>query len=178
MTCDCEPSEPHAVGPMPVASAGPTTTAPAPSAKMNAVPRSVGSMKRLSCSTPMTRTCCSAPERTIDDARLSAWQKPAHPAEMSNAAAASRPSAVATWGAEAGVCSGWVEVATMTHPTWSALTPDAASARSAAAVDMPISVSPSPGEATVLIPERVWIHSSEESRTSQISSFVTTRSGR
>ncbi len=119
MTCACEPSEPQAVGPMPVASAGPTTTAPAPSAKMNAVPRSVGSMKRLSCSTPMTRTYVSAPERTIEDARLSAWQKPAQPAETSKAAVV-EPSRVAICGADAGVCSGCVEVATMTQPSWSA----------------------------------------------------------
>ena len=69
MTWDCEPSDPQAVGPIPADSDGPTTTAPAPSAKMNAVPRSVGSMKRLSCSTPMTSTWLSAPARTIDAAR-------------------------------------------------------------------------------------------------------------
>ena len=144
---------------------------------MKAVPRSVGSMKRLSCSTPMTSTCFSAPERTIEDARLRAWQKPAQPAETSKAAAVD-PSGVATCGAEAGVCSGCVDVATMTHPSWSGLTPAAASARSAAAVAMPMRVSSAPANRRVLIPERVWIHSSEESRTSQISSLVTTRAGR
>jgi hypothetical protein len=41
---------------MPGSVAGPTTTAPAPSAKMNAVDRSVGSRNRLSFSTPMTST--------------------------------------------------------------------------------------------------------------------------
>jgi hypothetical protein len=173
----CEPSEPQAVGPIPVASAGPTTTAPAPSAKMNAVPRSVGSMKRLSCSTPMTSTYVSAPERTIDDARLRAWQKPAQPAETSKAAVVD-PRRVATCGAEAGVCSGCVEVATMTHPSWSAVTPATASARSAAAVAMSMRLSSGPAKRRALIPDRVWIHSSEESSTSQISSLVTTRSGR
>ena len=177
MTWACEPSEPQAVGPIPAVSDGPTTTAPAPSAKMNAVPRSVGSMKRLSCSTPMTSTWLSAPARTIDAARLSAWQKPAHPAEMSNAAAV-MPSAEATWGAEAGVCSGWVDVATMTQPTCSAPTPAACSAFSAAEIDMPMRVSSSAAKRRVLMPDRVWIHSSEESRTSQTSSLVTTRAGR
>jgi len=38
--------------------------------------------------------------------------------------------------------------------------------------------SPSPAKRRVLIPDRLWIHLSEESRTSQILSLVTTRSGR
>ena len=66
----------------------------------------------------------------------------------------------------------------MTHPSWSALTPDTASARSAAVVAMEIRVSSGPAKRRVLIPDRVWIHSSLESSTSQTSSFVTTRSGR
>ena len=37
---NCSPSEPQTTGPMPGVSLGPTTAAPAPSAKMNAVPRS------------------------------------------------------------------------------------------------------------------------------------------
>ena len=134
-------------------------------------------MKRLSCSTPITKTLVSAPERTIDDARLRAWQKPAHPADTSKEAAVD-PSRFATCGAEAGVCSGWVEVATMTQPSWSAPTPDTVRARSAAAVAMSMRLSSGPAKRRVRMPDRVWIHSSEESRTSQISSLVTTRAGR
>jgi hypothetical protein len=43
---------------------------------------------------------------------------------------------------------------------------------------MSISDSPSAAYRRVRMPERVWIHSSLESSTSQISSLVTTRSGR
>jgi len=85
---------------------------------------------------------------------------------------------LATCGAEAGVCSGCVEVATMTHPSWSAVTPATDSARSAAAVAMVMRSSPGPAKRRVLIPDRDWIHSSEESSTSQISALVTTRFGR
>jgi hypothetical protein len=54
---------------MPAWSEGPTTTAPAPSAKMNAEPRSVGDTKSVSFSTPMTRTYSDVPVRTIESAR-------------------------------------------------------------------------------------------------------------
>ncbi len=56
IACDCEPSDPHTTGPMPVTSLGPTTTAPAPSPKMKRTLRSVGSVLSLMRSTPMTST--------------------------------------------------------------------------------------------------------------------------
>jgi hypothetical protein len=59
------PSEPATVGPMPGKSEGPTTAAPAPSPKMNAVPRSVGLVKSLSFSTPTTSTYCALPARIM-----------------------------------------------------------------------------------------------------------------
>ena len=74
-------------GPMPGVSLGPTTAAPAPSAKMNAVPRSVESVMSESLSTPITRTWPAPPPRTIWSASASPWQKPAQAAEMSKAAA-------------------------------------------------------------------------------------------
>ena len=45
MVFHCEPSEPHTVGPMAGVSDGPTIAAPAPSPKMKADPRSLGSVK-------------------------------------------------------------------------------------------------------------------------------------
>jgi hypothetical protein len=97
-----EPSEPQIVGPMPGKSEGPTTAAPAPSAKMNAVPRSVTSVKSVSFSTPMTRTNLALPPRTMSLASEIPWQYPAQAAEMSNAAHRS-PSRSAMIGAAAGV---------------------------------------------------------------------------
>ena len=47
------PSLPQATGPMPGSSAAPMTIAPAPSAKMTAVARSVRSVTSVSRSTPM-----------------------------------------------------------------------------------------------------------------------------
>jgi hypothetical protein len=72
---------------MPGVLLGPTTAAPAPSAKMNAVPRSAESVMSERRSTPMTSTWPAPPPRTIWSARASPWQNPAHAAEMSNAAA-------------------------------------------------------------------------------------------
>ena len=72
---------------MPGVSLGPTTAAPAPSAKMNAVPRSVESVMSESRSTPITSTWPAPPPRTIWSASASPWQKPAQAAEMSKAAA-------------------------------------------------------------------------------------------
>ena len=77
---------------MPAVSLGPITAAPAPSAKMNAVPRSVGSVMSDSRSTPITSTCPALPPLTMSAARATPWQKPAQAAEMSNAAAWSVPS--------------------------------------------------------------------------------------
>src|SRR3954454_11494199 len=51
---NCSPSEPQTTGPIPGVSLGPTTAAPAPSAKMNAVPRSPTSVRSKSPSTPIT----------------------------------------------------------------------------------------------------------------------------
>ena len=47
---------PQTVGPIPISSDGPITTEPAPSAKINAVARSSGSVKSESFSAPITRT--------------------------------------------------------------------------------------------------------------------------
>ncbi len=89
------------------------------------------------------------------------------------------PSAVATCGADAGRVLGvrrgrdddaadlaGVDARRRQRPACGAL------------IDIPMSVSPSPAKRRVRMPERVWIHSSVESSTSQISSLVTTRSGR
>ena len=113
---NCSPSEPHTTGPMPGVSLGPTTAAPAPSAKMNAVPRSleVGEVgepldadhqrRSRRCRRGRSRTAIATP-----------WQKPAQAAEMSNAAAWSVPSSWAIAVAMAGVWSMWLTVATMTQ---------------------------------------------------------------
>ncbi len=94
MASHCPPSLPHTVGPMPGTSEGPTTTAPAPSAKRKAVERSVRSVKSVSFSAPTTSTWRAVPPRTRSLAWASAWQNPAQPAETSQAAAGRRAQAV------------------------------------------------------------------------------------
>ena len=51
-----------------------TTAAPAPSPKMNAVPRSSRLVKSESRSTPTTRTLRAVPPRTMSDATAMPWQ--------------------------------------------------------------------------------------------------------
>ena len=61
------PALPQATGPIPIASssaAGPTTAAPAASAKMIAVERSSQSSQSESFSAPITSTCRDEPART------------------------------------------------------------------------------------------------------------------
>ena len=65
------PALPHTTGPMPTSSgvaAGPTTAAPAPSAKMIAVDRSVQSIQSDSFSEPISSTLRAAPAVTADAA--------------------------------------------------------------------------------------------------------------
>ena len=67
-----------------------------------------------SFSEPMTSILATLPPRIMSAATPTAYPKPAHPAEMSNAGTPVAPSAEATAGALAGVCRKWVLVATMT----------------------------------------------------------------
>ena len=65
------PALPQATGPMPGGSpsaTGPTTAAPAPSAKMMQVERSVGSTQAVIFSDPMTSTCRAVPARIASEA--------------------------------------------------------------------------------------------------------------
>ncbi|AZG45144.1 hypothetical protein D7316_01738 [Gordonia insulae] len=62
------PSLPQTVGEMPFSSLGPTTTAPAPSPKMKAVLRSVGSITTDIVSTPTTSTYSADPARIVSAA--------------------------------------------------------------------------------------------------------------
>ena len=64
----CSPSEPQTTGPMPATSLGPTTAAPAPSAKRNALDRSCLSVMSDSRSTPMINTYLEAPLRRKESA--------------------------------------------------------------------------------------------------------------
>jgi hypothetical protein len=61
---------------------------------------------------------------------------------------------------------------------WSALTPAISRALSDACSAMSTTVSSGAANRRSMMPERCWIHSSEESMCRQISSLVTTRSGR
>ncbi len=88
------------------------------------------------------------------------------------------PSRWATSAAADGVCNGWVTVASMTQPTWSASMPALASALPAAATDMSTTDSSGAAKRRVTMPDRSRIHSSVESMRSQISSLVTMRAGR
>jgi hypothetical protein len=85
-------------------------------------------------SDPMTSTYSTWPVLTRVLAMQTAWQKPAHAADTSNAAASLAPSRCATSTASAGVCSMWVIVAAMTQPSWRPSMPAAASALAAAVV--------------------------------------------
>jgi hypothetical protein len=59
------PSDPQTTGPMAGSSDGPTMTAPAPSAKRNAVPRSSGLTQSDSFSTPTSSTYRALPPRIM-----------------------------------------------------------------------------------------------------------------
>ena len=175
MRSNCSPSEPQTTGPMPGSSDGPTTTAPAPSAKMNAVPRSRMSVMSESRSTPITRTYFALPPRTMSEASATPWQKPAQAALMSKATGRLRPSSWATAVATAGVCSRCDTVATMTPSICSASMPARSIAVRAEATDIICTDSWSSAKRRVLIPERCWIHSSEESIASTMSALGTTQ---
>ena len=107
------------------------------------------------------------------------WQKPAHAAEMSNAAAWSVPSSWAIAVAMAGVWNMWLTVATITQSICARV--DAGplqrlsrggdrhrSGRSRRAA----------AQRRCLMPERCWIHSSLESIASMTSLLGITRDGR
>ena len=69
------PALPHTTGPMPAGSpsvTGPTTAAPAPSAKMMQVERSSGSIHAVIFSEPITSTCRAVPALTASEALASA----------------------------------------------------------------------------------------------------------
>ena len=66
------PSLPQTTGPMPGSSEAPTTAAPAPSAKMTAVDRSVRSVTSVSRSTPTTSALRGEPARMASEATPSA----------------------------------------------------------------------------------------------------------
>ncbi len=175
---NCSPSEPHTTGAMPGSSLGPTTTAPAPSAKMNAVPRSWGSVRSESRSTPITRTYLALPPRIMSEASATACEKPAQAALMSKATGRWSPSSWATAVATAGSWSRWEIVATITPSTWALSIPAFSMAMREAATDIICTVSSGSANRRLLMPERCWIHSSEESIASTISEFGTSRRGR
>jgi len=66
-----EPKAGAVPGPIAATSEGPTTTAPAPSANRNAVPRSVMLTQSVSFSTPMSSTCVALPPRMASCAMAS-----------------------------------------------------------------------------------------------------------
>ena len=68
------------------------TTAPAPSAKINAVARSSGSVKSEIFSAPTTSTVLEVPALIKSCAMAMPYEKPAHAALISKAAAVGWPS--------------------------------------------------------------------------------------
>jgi hypothetical protein len=88
------------------------------------------------------------------------------------------PSCAATSTAADGVWYGCVTVASMTMPICSGSMPDWASALRAAATARSTTDSSGAAQRRSMMPDRSRIHSSVESMRSQISSLVTTRSGR
>ena len=145
---------------------------------MKAVPRSVGSVISESFSTPMTSTCRALPARTMSEASAMPWQKPAHAAETSYAAACSVPSSCATAVASAGVCRKWLTVATTTQSTWRGSIPDRSRACRAAPTAITWTVSSGVAQRRLSMPERCRIHSSDVSTISDNSALVRMRSGR
>ena len=81
-------------------------------------------------------------------------------------------------GAAAGVWYGWVTVETITAPTCDASSPARSSAWRARRSAMSTTDSSGAARKREMMPERSWIHWSEESIGPMISSFITTRSGR
>ena len=109
------PSAVRSIGPMPVPdSVGPSTTAPAPSPNSIPVFLSSKSVMRVSFSAPIKRIRSARPTSIIAAACASPARKPVQAAPMSNAAARSAPIAWATRGAQLGVISSALIVATIT----------------------------------------------------------------
>ena len=154
MASFCPPSAPQTVGPIAGTSDGPMTTAPAPSAKRNAVLRSWGSIQSVSFSTPITTTYVELPLRTMSLASETPKQKPAQAAEMSNAAALTAPIRAATSVDADGVWYGWVTVATRTMPTSDGSMPAASIALRAADSAMSTTDSSSAAKRRSMMPER------------------------
>ena len=154
MALPCSPSEPHTTGLMSLVSEGPTTAAPAPSPKMNAVLRSVKSMPSLIFSTPITTTYREAPPRIMFVATARPYPNPAQPAVRSNAAMPLRPRFVATWGAAWGTCVQLVDVHRMTASTNSGSIPAETTAFFAASVDIMTIDSSALAKRRLRIPDR------------------------
>src|SRR5918992_1476399 len=157
--------------------AGPTTVAPAPSAKRAAVPRSAGSVKRLSTSAPITRAWSERPASTWAVARERADRKPVQAAPTSIVPARRAPSSCATSGAAFGLTSSAATVATSTRSRSTASTPASVSARRPAAVARSLRRSPSRTKRRSRTPVRCTIHCSVTPAPSAITSLPTTRSG-
>ena len=162
---------------MPGSSLGPTTTAPAPSAKMKAVPRSPTSVRSDSRSTPITSTCLALPPRTMSEAMATPWQKPAQAALMSNDPGATMPSFEATWVEACGICAGNVQVATMTVSMSEGCSPASSMARRPASAPIMATDSWSPAKRRSAIPTRERIHSSLVSTRRSKSALVSRPSG-
>src|SRR5918995_4603418 len=161
----------------PVPFAGPTTDAPAPSANSAAVPRSVGSVKRLSTSAPITSTWSQRPPSTWAAARASADRKPVQAAPTSIAPARWAPSSCATSGAVFGLTSSGAIVATSTRSRSAASTPASSRACRPAFVARSLRRSPSRTKRRSCTPVRCTIHCSVTPAPSAITSLPTTRSG-
>ena len=80
--------------------------------------------------------------------------------------------------AMAGVCSMWLTVATTTASICRASMPACSSARRDAATLIICTVSSGAAKRRCLMPDRCWIHSSEESIASMTSELGMTRDGR
>lgn len=152
-----------------------STTAPAPSAKMTAVERSVGSTMVVNASAPMSRTRSATPVAISPAAVASPYRKPVHTAETSKAGTPARPSRAATSGAVAGQIRSGVVVARTTAPA--RLSPEESSARRPASTARSEVAMPGETRCLVRMPVRVRIHSSEVSRWAERSSLVTTCGG-
>ncbi len=173
------PSEPQIVGPMPGVSDGPTTTAPAPSPSRKLMERSVGSMKSLIFSAPMTSTCLASPDAHQRVGLAHAVAVPgARGGDVVRGGRGRAEPVGDDRGAQRGSAWKYVTVETMTASRSAPVRPASSSARRAACSQRSSTSVSAPARRRVTMPVRWRIHSSELSMGPATSSLVTTFSPR
>ena len=175
----CAPSEPHTVGPMPGGRTGRRRPRPRRRRGGTRAERSAGSMKSEIFSTPMTSTLRALPPRImcVGQRRPRSRSRRTRPRCRTPPPGSSRAGRRRSAAAD-GVWNGYVIVARMTASMSAPSRPARSIATRPAISAMSAMLSSAAANRRVKMPDRDRIHSSEESMNWQISSLVTTRSGR